>query len=403
MKKASSHTWQFTSHFRRKAFGWRSDLPIKRIKEAVKEIKTASKKEPVLAAEAAVLLLEKLSPALMNVDSSSGSIGNCVNKAIDELVLIIVKPEVSPEIRYKWVSRLLEAIQEDNIPYIEYLGDFIGKLCVTPELASLMADELISTVKMVAEDKKHAFSNLTDPCFSCLLAANRHDELLALLESRNFQWWNYRRWGVDALRAMNKPHDALNYIKNTNDFNKPEQAMALVCEDILLSMGKIDEAYDQYALTTHQKTTYLATFRAISKKYPDKPAEKILQDLVDSEPGEEGMWFAAAKDAGLFEAAIALVSQSPTDPRTLTRAAKDYVTKRPEFALAAGMASLRWMIHGYGYEISKADLLLAYTATCEAACAAGKGDEFVKQDIQKWLSETKNQLATTVLQKFLIT
>jgi len=38
------------------------------------------------AAEGSVLLLEKLSPALERVDSSSGSIGNAVNKAIEALV-----------------------------------------------------------------------------------------------------------------------------------------------------------------------------------------------------------------------------------------------------------------------------------------------------------------------------
>jgi hypothetical protein len=30
-----AHKWQFAPHFRRHAFGWRSDMPIQRIKEAV--------------------------------------------------------------------------------------------------------------------------------------------------------------------------------------------------------------------------------------------------------------------------------------------------------------------------------------------------------------------------------
>ena len=40
-------------------------------------------------------------------------------------------------------------------------------------------------------------------------------------------------------------------------------------------------------------------------------------------PGEEGKWFAAAKDAGLYDEAIALARRTPTDPRTLARAARD--------------------------------------------------------------------------------
>ncbi|MDE3189149.1 MAG: hypothetical protein KGM96_16685, partial [Acidobacteriota bacterium] len=85
----TKHAWQFAPKFRRGAFGWRSDLPIQRIKEAVSEIRAMARKDPVLAAEGAVILLERLSPALEQVDSSSGAIGSAVNKAIDTLVPII--------------------------------------------------------------------------------------------------------------------------------------------------------------------------------------------------------------------------------------------------------------------------------------------------------------------------
>jgi len=62
--------WTFRSQFRAGAFGWRSDLPIKRIKEAVAEIKKAARKDKVLGAEGAVIFLEKVSGALAHVDSS---------------------------------------------------------------------------------------------------------------------------------------------------------------------------------------------------------------------------------------------------------------------------------------------------------------------------------------------
>ena len=49
-----------------------------------------------------------------------------------------------------------------------------------------------------------------------------------------------------------------------------------------------EEAYERYAVEANQKTTYLATFRAIAKKYPDRTSEEILEDLVESTPGDEG-------------------------------------------------------------------------------------------------------------------
>ncbi len=75
-KKASSnYKWEFAPRFRRGAFGWRSQLPIQRIKEALKEIRQVMRADPILAAEGAILLLEKVSGALAHVDSSSGAMG----------------------------------------------------------------------------------------------------------------------------------------------------------------------------------------------------------------------------------------------------------------------------------------------------------------------------------------
>src|SRR4029078_6492406 len=95
------------------------------------------------------------------------------------------------------------------------------------------------------------------------------------------------------------------------------------CEEILLSSGFAEEAYVRYAVEANQGTTFLATFRSIAKKYPTEAPAKILEDLVASTPGQEGKWFAAAKDAGLYDKAIALAQRTPCDLRTLTRAARD--------------------------------------------------------------------------------
>ena len=138
-----THKWQFASRFRYHAFGWNSKLPIQRIKEALSEIKSFTRKDPILAAEGAVMLLEKLSPALEQVDNSSRAIGTAVNRAIDTLVPIITKADVDIKVRKRWLDRLWTAFQDDAIPYLECLGDYWGELCVTKEMASSWADELL--------------------------------------------------------------------------------------------------------------------------------------------------------------------------------------------------------------------------------------------------------------------
>src|SRR5207247_1989038 len=47
---------------------------------------------------------------------------------------------------------------------------------------------------------------------------------------------------------------------------------------------------------------------------------------------------ATAKEVGLFDEAIRLAKQTPCDPKTLTRAARDFADVRPEFAIEAGRA-----------------------------------------------------------------
>ncbi len=97
----------------------------------------------------------------------------------------------------------------------------------------------------------------------------------------------------------------------------------------------------------------------MAKKYPHKEASEILADLVELTPGEEGKWFAAAKSVKLFDRAIDMANRTPCSPRTLIRAARDFVDEDPEFAVEAGLTALRWMAEGYGYEVTSVDLLNA--------------------------------------------
>src|SRR6266436_9479778 len=134
MVKAETHTWEFKARFRRSAFGWRSQPAIQRVKEAVSEIKKVARREPVLAADGAVTFLERLSPALERVDSSSGAIGTAVNHAISELVPVIAGAPANVQVRERWLERLWAAHEADRIPYIEGLADVRVQLCASKEV-----------------------------------------------------------------------------------------------------------------------------------------------------------------------------------------------------------------------------------------------------------------------------
>lgn len=392
---ATSYKWQFAPRFRRAAFGWKSTTPILRIKEALTEIKAVAKKEPVLAAEGSVLFLEKLAPAIEQVDSSSGSIGSAVNRAIETLVPIIAKADASAATRQKWLDRLFEALQEDDMPYLEYLGEFWGELCATPEIAAHWADYMSPTLTTMwdhcARSGEYGYYKGTTACLSALFAAGRNYELLELIAKSEYRHksWHNRMWGAKALVASGKHAEAIRYAEDSKGLNAPLTAIAAFCEGVLLDSGFADEAYARYAVEATYATTNLATFKAIVKKYPHMPRETILRDLVASQPGNEGKWFAAAKDSGLFELAIELANRSPSDPRTLIRAARDYAVERPEFALAAGMTALRGIANGWGYDITGGDVLDAYAAVMAAAGAAGVDETSIKADVRALIAVSK--------------
>jgi hypothetical protein len=277
---------------------------------------------------------------------------------------------VEPAVRDKWLERLFEAIQEDDPPYIESLGDHWGDLCATAELASSWADRLLPTQRNVLRERKRgtfAFFPGTPLCYSALFKAGRHDELLDLLTMDPRPIWPYLIWGARVLAARGQVDEAIAYVRERAGSTTSLETIARFAEDALLRAGRRAEAFDQYALLANQANSNLSTFRALAKKYPELAPEQLLDHLIASTPGEPGKWFATAKTLKLLDRATALAWASPCDPKTLVRAAREHLVKQPEFAMQAALAALHWMSLGHGYELTALDVMEAHRLATEAA------------------------------------
>lgn len=391
--KTKPHKWTFTSRFRTGAFGWKgSRLACQRIKVAVSEIRKVARKDPLLGAEGAIKLMEKLWPALQHIDTSSGVLGTAVYNAMGVLVGVVVEAPADEKTRAKWLERLWDAFNDDGVGYLDVLGERWGDVCGLPQIASKWADDLLPFVRSTWEETKQgtfSYFRGTDSCLSCLLAAGRHRELLDLIESAHRISWHNRRYGVRALVEMGKKGKAIKYAKSSCGLNDSPIAIDQACEEILLSSGLYDEAYQQYGLMVNRGGTNLATFRNIAKKYPMKDNLQILEDLIESTPGEEGKWFATAKSLGMLPLALKLANQGPCEPKTLNRAARDYLDKEPKFTLGVAMASLHWLSQGWGYEITGLDVHSAYDYAMKAAEKLGL-EEQVFGDILKIVDNDKS-------------
>ncbi len=372
----AKHKWAFSPRFRTRGFSWKSSsLACQRVKEAVAEIKKVARTNPVLGAEGAILFIEKIEPALEEVDSSSGAIGTAVYKAMEALIPLIIAAEVTQSVRGKWLDRLWQAFTDDGFGYVENLGDHWGQLCGSPEVAETWVDELLPLVKMTWSERWGYFRG-TPACLSCLLATGRYQELLNLIDTAPHSMWHNRKFGFKALVALGRTAEALEYAESSRGLNDSYQSIAEACEELLLSLGRTDVAFSMFAFAANRRNSNLATFRAIAKKYPGIASEALLNHLIKSDPGNEHKWFATAKELGQFELALKLATKGPCDIRTLNRAALHHIETNPEFALGVAVASLKWMLLGQFYEMDKGDVYSAVSSGTKAAKRCDQSEQF---------------------------
>ena len=81
-----------------------------------------------------------------------------------------------------------------------------------------------------------------------------------------------------------------------------------------------------------------------------------------------------------------------TTPIAPARAARDHIESNPTFALGAGLAALRWLAEGYGFDITGADVWAAYSNTMKAAERVGKAVE-TKSDLRAVAASTRGGIS----------
>jgi hypothetical protein len=130
-----------------------------------------------------------------------------------------------------------------------------------------------------------------------------------------------------------------------------ETSIDRFCEALLIKRGRREEAYRNYGLRSANGPTNLAIFRSLIRAYPERDRRQVLLDLIETR-GDRGKWFAAAKDAGLFDIAIECAAAAGADPSTVVRAARDFQGKEPKFAAAVALLALSSFLNGGGYDPS---------------------------------------------------
>lgn len=383
------HKWTFTARFRSRAYGWRgTGLATKRLKEAATEIRKAVRADPVLAAEGTVALMERVWPALQNIDTSSGALGNAVYRTLEQLIPVLVSAPADRITRTKWLERAFVAIQADGVQYLSPVEDRWGEICVFPELADEWAERLLPLVRAAWSDQgRFRFLVGDHACLSCLLELGRYQELNDLLSLRSRPFWSTDRFGAEALARQGLTDAAIAYAEARRNDAYDDARITEFCERVLLDADRRDEAYRRYGVHAAHANTYLAVFRATTRRYPERDPRQVLIDLIEAR-GERGKWFAAAKSAGFFDVALDCARLGATEPATLVRAARDFVESEPRFSAQIALQAIFDLLAGRGYEPTTLDLSRA----CDhfSTASARNGDtESVEDTLRRVLHEVE--------------
>ena len=78
-------------------------------------------------------------------------------------------------------------------------------------------------------------------------------------------------------------------------------------------------------------------------------------DLIEAR-GDEGKWFAAAKESRFFDIAAECAAAQGADPSTLIRAARDFCGTEPKFAATVALLALSSLLTGGGYDPSVSEV-----------------------------------------------
>ena len=360
MAGKSVHKWAFKPGMRAGAYSWMSSAKaIERLKSASSEIRAVARTDLTSAAEGVIALAQRIWPAFEHIDTSSGALGNAVDRTLKELLPVLIDAPADEKTRAKWLEQLRQAILDDGVDYLAPIADRFGQIAVFPSLMNLHADRDLDMLEAVWSD--HAsFAHVTTSTLtlSCLLEAGRYDELLALLARQKTHIWFDEKFGAEALLRQGRDGEALAYAEVLLKDDRRQWGyfeIARFCERILVGQGREEEAYRRFGLPSVSGNTYLAMWRDLVKRYPDIDPRKILEDLIETQ-GSKGKWFAAAKTAKYLDLALECAAEPEATPGTLIRAARDFAIKEPAFAAHVALHAIAHLLAGRGYDASPLDI-----------------------------------------------
>jgi hypothetical protein len=147
-KAALTHNWKFLRYIHADALrGRRLDLAVKRLDEAVSEIRNIAQTEPLTAAEGIVQLCEQVGPAFYRVNRSRGTLRRAVVNSLEGLMPLLIDSSADEVVRGLWLGRLFEALRFDEIEFLEPVRNKWVEICRYPDFVNRWAESTLPMLR----------------------------------------------------------------------------------------------------------------------------------------------------------------------------------------------------------------------------------------------------------------
>ena len=166
--------------------------------------------------------------------------------------------------RKQWLDRLFQAPGTMRSRTSRVRSPATGASSASPVIASTKADRLLDITRMALSPKKGcADTSTAPPCAAPHFSAPSDTTSLIELLSVDCLW-HYKRYAAKALAALGRTDEAIAYAESSRNPWAADWDINRVCEEILLTAGRVEEAYRRYGLISNTASTYVGTLRAVA-------------------------------------------------------------------------------------------------------------------------------------------
>lgn len=333
-EEESAFLWRFNRLFPEKKFRtpphWSEIDALATI--AAENVKIFQEKYPINAAEESLDILDHI----VRISSSIPDEKLRFSHLFLTISSCLVSAKVDVLTRRKWLEQILAIIKKDRLGWTRDIASRFSEICASERLANEYADRFL--------DDRGTGSILT---LKSLEKAGRFRELIEILDKTQNTDPESVQMLMGAYQAIGKLENALevgesflSHLKKSGNY--ADYGVKSICHQILLKLGRKEEAYQNYALEVTNAINPSQAFEELRAIYSEKIESEIFDDLISKKlrSSNSPNWLDLALEHNFYDPAFRVARSPEMDLEKLLEKSKHIGKSQASIALELLFISL---------------------------------------------------------------